>query len=186
MMEDVKKLEEMVFEFFEVEIEFVFKEVNDQSFGEVFEVQFVGKEVENVSDESDEFKFVLESISFDVILLRSEKLKVFLKFCDYFMIVELGLCQIYLEFEFLESMDQVVVIGEYLFGVVKGDKKKRRKRFKKKKSFDKMVIGGNSGGGDGEEEICCFLGKFGLDLLLNFSIEFSSGKGFDQTVECFF
>lgn len=29
MMEDVKKLEEMVFEFFEVEIEFVFKEVND-------------------------------------------------------------------------------------------------------------------------------------------------------------
>lgn len=73
MMEDVKKLEEMVFEFFEVEIEFVFKEVNDQSFGEVFEVQFVGKEVENVSDESDEFKFVLESISFDVILLRNEK-----------------------------------------------------------------------------------------------------------------
>lgn len=38
MMEDVKKLEEMVFEFFEVEIEFVFKEENDQSFGEVFEV----------------------------------------------------------------------------------------------------------------------------------------------------
>lgn len=48
-----------------------------------------------------------------------------------------------------------------------------------------MVTGGNSGGGDGEEETCCFLGKPGLDSPLNPPTEPSSGKGSDQTVECF-
>lgn len=185
MMEDVKKSEEMVSESLEAETESVLKEVNDQSSGEVPEAQSAGKEAENVPDESDEFKSASESISPDVTSPRNEKPKAPLKPCDYSMIVEPGPCQIYLEPEPPESMDQAAATGEHSPGAAKGDKKKRRRRPKKKKSSDKMVTGGNSGGGDGEEETCCFLGKPGLDSPLNPPTEPSSGKGSDQTVECF-
>lgn len=189
MMEDVKKSEEMVSESLEAETESVLKEVNDQSSGEVPEAQSAGKEAENIPDESDEFKSASESISPDVTSPRNEKPKAPLKPCDYSMIVEPGPCQIYLEPEPPESMDQAAATGVHSPEAAKGDKKKRRRRPKKKKSSDKMVTGGNSGDGgndgDGEEETCCFLGKPGLDSPLNPPTEPSSGKGSDQTVECF-